>query len=348
MMRRTSWRAALCAIVTVCAAVSAFVAPAATAASATAGPGLPPGVQVTAQGVLLSLGNGGTERIQVGGDRILRVSYVAAGRLPGRGSLMVSAQWPAHPDFTVRASGSGVVVATRQVQARVDLASGLIAYTDARGDPITSERAKTFGPSPSTAPGAEQQVSTVFSSPADEGLFGLGQHQAGIMDYKGRSVTLDQFNQGGVGGDVAVPVLVSSRGYGLMWDTYSRAEFSGGLDSNTAYGFSADSDNMVDYYFLYGPSLDQVVRDYRTATGPAPMFPLWAYGLFQSYDHYTSQQQILDVAQGYRSQHIPVDVVVQDWQYWAPARGTTTSWTQPAIRTRRACWPSSMASTSTG
>lgn len=279
-----------------------------------------PGVQSIANGVIIHPTAGGTERIQVCGDRILRVSDVAQGDLPAKQSLVVNAAWPTHPHFVVRPVGAdSVVVATADVQAHVDLGSGLVAFTDAAGRPLTSERAKTFGPSPSQAPGAEQQVSTLFNSPVNEGLFGLGQHQDGVMDDKGHNVTLDQFNTGGVGGDVAVPVLISSRGYGLMWDTYSRADFSGGLDDDTAYGFSAESDNMVDYYFMYGPSIDQVVRDYRTATGPAPMFPLWAYGLFQSYDHYTSQQQILDVAQGYRSQQIPLDAIVQDWQYWSPA-----------------------------
>lgn len=316
MMRCASRRAVFCAIVTACAAVSAFVIPAASAATETE---LPAGVQLTPQGVLLSLGTGGTERIQVCGDRILRVSYVASGNLSDRQSLTVTARWPAHPDFTVQASGSGVVVATREVQAHVDMGNGRVSYTDADGSALTSELAKTFGPSPSAAPGARQQVDTTFSSPPGEGLFGLGQHQDGVMDEKGHEVTLDQFNNGGVGGEVALPVVVSSRGYGLMWDTYSRAHFYGDADANSAFRFSAESDDMVDYYFMFGPGIDRVVSDYRTATGQAPLFPLWAYGLFQSKDHYASQAEVESVADAYRANHIPLDAVVQDWQYWVPS-----------------------------
>jgi galactose mutarotase-like protein len=260
------------AVSVLCVAAAPGQAAAAPAASGSASASAVSAVQTVADGVIIHPTSGGTERIQVCGDRILRVSYVAQGDLPAKQSLIVTAVWPAHPHFVVRPDGAdGVVVATADVQARVDLATGLIAYTDAHGTPLTSERAKTFGPSPSSAPGAEQEVSTVFNSPPDEGLFGLGQHQDGVMDDKGHEVTLDQFNNGGVGGEVALPVLVSSRGYGLMWDTYSRADFYGDLDGNTAYGFNAESDDMADYYFMYGPGIGQVVGDYRTATGQAPI-----------------------------------------------------------------------------
>jgi alpha-D-xyloside xylohydrolase len=75
---------------------------------------------------------------------------------------------------------------------------------------------------------------------------------------------------------------------------------------------------MVDYYFFYGPTIDQVVAGYRTATGAAPMFPKWAYGLFQSKDKYGSQSELLAVKDGYRNNRIPLDVIVQDWDYWNP------------------------------
>ena len=76
-----------------------------------------------------------------------------------------------------------------------------------------------------------------------------------------------------------------------------------------------------DYYFFYGPSVDHVIALYRATTGTAPLFPKWGYGLFQSKDHYTTQSQVLGVEQGYRNAHIPLDVVVQDWQYWGSTCG---------------------------
>src|SRR5262249_7092680 len=73
------------------------------------------------------------------------------------------------------------------------------------------------------------------------------------------------------------------------------------------------------YYFVYGPELDQVVSGYRALTGQAPMLPSWAYGFFQSRDRYMTAQDSLDVLQGFRTRGIPIDVIVQDWQYWPTA-----------------------------
>jgi alpha-D-xyloside xylohydrolase len=72
----------------------------------------------------------------------------------------------------------------------------------------------------------------------------------------------------------------------------------------------------VDYYFLYGPEMDDIVHLYRNLTGHAPMLPRWAYGFIQSKDRYNSLDEIETIAQRYRSEHIPVDAIVQDWYWW--------------------------------
>ena len=75
---------------------------------------------------------------------------------------------------------------------------------------------------------------------------------------------------------------------------------------------------MVDYYFIYGPDFDHIIASYRDATGPAPMFPKWSFGLFQSQDRYKSQAEMLSVKDKYRNGKIPLDCIVQDWFYWEP------------------------------
>ena len=114
-------------------------------------------------------------------------------------------------------------------------------------------------------------------------------------------------------------MLVSNKGYGVFWDNYSTTNFAGNASSNTQYSFSSEAGDLVDYYFFYGPTIDQVIAGYRTATGAAPLFPKWAYGLFQSKDHYQSTSELMTIEDGYRNAKIPVDVIVQDWQYWSPA-----------------------------
>ena len=104
--------------------------------------------------------------------------------------------------------------------------------------------------------------------------------------------------------------------------TYKVIAESGG---NTELSVRAPSDTMafrsqvgeaVDYYFIYGPEPSRVIAEYRDFTGAAPLLPLWAYGFWQCRERYSSQQQILDTVAEFRQRKIPVDVIVQDWQYW--------------------------------
>jgi alpha-D-xyloside xylohydrolase len=72
----------------------------------------------------------------------------------------------------------------------------------------------------------------------------------------------------------------------------------------------------IDYTFVYGPNLDDVVAGYRQLTGKASMMPLWAFGFWQCRERYKSAQEITDVLKGYRDRGAPIDNIVQDWQYW--------------------------------
>ena len=74
----------------------------------------------------------------------------------------------------------------------------------------------------------------------------------------------------------------------------------------------------IDYYFVYGPDLDQVVAGYRSMTGAAPMMPQWVFGLWQSRQRYKTAAESLDIVKGFRSRGIPFDTIVQDWFYWKP------------------------------
>ena len=82
--------------------------------------------------------------------------------------------------------------------------------------------------------------------------------------------------------------------------------------------WTSEAADAIDYYFMAGPALDQVVADYRELTGAAPMFAKWAWGFWQCKEHYATQQELLDVAQRYRAMHVPLDCVIQDWYYWTP------------------------------
>ncbi len=82
--------------------------------------------------------------------------------------------------------------------------------------------------------------------------------------------------------------------------------------------FWSEVGDAVDYYFVYGPSPDQVVAGYRTLTGQASLLPRWAYGFWQSKNKYNTQEEVLSTLAEFRRRQIPIDNIVQDWQYWRP------------------------------
>lgn len=80
--------------------------------------------------------------------------------------------------------------------------------------------------------------------------------------------------------------------------------------------FWSEVADQIDYYFITGSSMDEVISGYRTVTGKAPMMPLWAMGFWQSRERYKTQEELLGVAREYRKREIPFDNIVLDWQYW--------------------------------
>ncbi|MGI6672564.1 MAG: TIM-barrel domain-containing protein [Christensenellales bacterium] len=142
----------------------------------------------------------------------------------------------------------------------------------------------------------------------DEALYGLGQQEEGSINLRGTTQYLHQANL-----KIAVPLLVSSKGYGLLPVSGSPAIFS-----DTAYGsyLYVEADRQMDYFFLYGGTPDGVVKNYRALTGKAPMLPRWALGYWQSQERYESGNEILEVAKSYRDLGIGLDALVLDWQYW--------------------------------
>jgi alpha-D-xyloside xylohydrolase len=255
--------------------------------------------------------NQGILRLQVCTDRTIRTSYSLDSILPQKDTIMVNKVW-GKTDFSVTENADYIIVNTQSLTIKVGKANSLVSYYDKAGNLILSESQKSITQATVLTTNTNTCMAT-FNSPVDEAIYGLGQHQQRIMNYKGKTLSLDQQN-----GEIALPFMESSLGYGLLWDNYSLTQFTGNTASNTKYQFSSESGKMVDYYFMYGPELDSVVCQYRTATGKAPLFPKWAYGLFQSKDKYSTQAEILTLANQYRAAKLPIDCIVQDWDYWTP------------------------------
>ena len=141
-----------------------------------------------------------------------------------------------------------------------------------------------------------------------EALYGLGSHEDGVMNLRGSMQYLYQQNM-----KVVVPCLLSTRGYGLLWDSCSAMRFRD--DAFGSYVWT-DADEELDYYFMAGDTLDEVLSSYRALTGGVPMLPRWAFGYAQSKERYKTQEEILEVAAEYRRRNIPLDLIVLDWHSW--------------------------------
>jgi len=211
--------------------------------------------------------------------------------------------------FTQDAKSATIVTGTTSVS--FGLERGNLSFRTAKGDALLRERdsvPRTYEPVQRNGE-STFQIADRFSPTPTEALYGLGQHQNGMFNYRGATVELAQNNT-----DVAIPLLVSSQGYAVLWNTaalsYADNRFPTELTLSSIAGKS------IDYYFLYGPEMDTILHEYRNLTGHAPMLPKWAYGFFQSKDRYVSLDEITQIAQRYRAEHIPLDAMVQDWFWW--------------------------------
>lgn len=111
---------------------------------------------------------------------------------------------------------------------------------------------------------------------------------------------------------ISIPFFQSIKGYGVYWDNYAPTTYN---DNPEELSFESLGD-CADYYFMYGGNSDGVVAQMRDLTGQSPMLPLWAYGFLQSRERYKTQKEIVEVVEKYRSLKVPLDGIIQDWQYW--------------------------------
>ncbi|SFD78275.1 TIM-barrel domain-containing protein [Thermophagus xiamenensis] len=392
-------------------------------------------------------------------EEIIKVSATADNQFSDQESL--TALPPDSPvDFDVTETDQEVMLYTGKLSAAVSKITGEVRFYNAKGELILQEKkngGKTF--KPMEVDGVKgYEIRQVWESAPDEGLYGLGQHQAHEFNYKGKNEELFQYNT-----KVSVPVIISTKNYGILWDNYSLTRFGdprpyaqldvfdlynaagevGGLtatyvddiqnqkvytirqektidyenlttiknfpegfnfnkakitwegylqpresgvfrfllyyagytkiwidgrlmadrwrtawnpsvakfqvnmnedtkyhlklewipDGGVSYiglkvltprppeeqnriSFWSEMGDQINYFFMAGESMDQVIGNYRTLTGKAQVMPKWAMGFWQSRERYKTQDELLGVLREFRKRHIPIDNIVQDWSYW--------------------------------
>jgi alpha-D-xyloside xylohydrolase len=365
----------------------------------------------------------GTLKIELCTDDVIRVACSSSDAFFTRASLATAPKQCVPTPAQVSTAGGQMTITTDRLSVRVDTATGAVTFLDPSGATVLAEQpggGRTL--TAATIQGeATHNVRQEWQPQSDESLYGLGQHQQGHFDIKGYDLDLHQQNT-----EVFIPFLVSSRGYGILWDntSYTRwgdlgqpqpipgVSYASGTTNNSVQGASSGSVNWqgtvtapttgdyefftyasgnlqldvnnqtvvnhwrqgwlpnveiakvslqagqqvpvhlqwtndsnvdilqfgwkpppstprttslwsevgdgIDYYYVYGPELDDVIAGYRRLTGQAPMMPRWSFGFWQSREHYASASDITGVLSGYRSRGAPIDAIVQDWQYWVP------------------------------
>ena len=152
------------------------------------------------------------------------------------------------------------------------------------------------------------KVQQVFTLDKDEAVYGLGTIQNGKMNRRGEHKRMEQSNL-----EDFQSVLQSIKGWGLYWENYSPTQFD---DDANGMSFTSEAGEGIDYYFMYGGSTDGVIAQMRQLSGDVPMFPLWTYGFWQSKERYKTARETEGIVDQYRSLNVPLDGIIQDWQYW--------------------------------
>ena len=267
--------------------------------------------------------DGGTLRVEFWSPEIIRVTYATGAELPTNKSLSVIAS-PEKVKFKRQENGQAFTLISSRVNVKVDKQTGAVSFFDDGDRLLLRESAQGRKIEPATVAGAEvTSCSQSFETAPDEGIYGLGQHQRGVWNYAGNdgSVRLAQANT-----DVGIPVMTSSKGYMLLWDNpaVTTITSSSGSDANSkTLRWSSEAGKAIDYYFCYGDgTIDTAMKAYRQLTGEAPLMPKWLLGFWQCKERYAFQDELLGVAKKLRELKVPVDGIIQDWQYWPPGTNT--------------------------
>jgi len=259
-------------------------------------------------GVLFSMKEGAL-KLQVCSGSVIHVVYSPTAQFATHPNpFVIKTDWPA-VQWTMQSASDSVTLSTAQLKIVVTAKDGNIEFADAGGKKLFQDYGRTM--TPVEVNGEKTFHAEMFSNlwGSEEAFYGLGQHQSGVWNYRGESVDISQDNS-----NISIPMVLSSRGYGIFWNNASRSRFNNRFLS--ALYLSSEVADNIDYYFIYGPEFDAIVAGYRALTGTPPLFGKWAYGFWQCKNRYQTQAELLGVARKYRELHIPADNIVQDWFWW--------------------------------
>lgn len=151
-----------------------------------------------------------------------------------------------------------------------------------------------------------------FVSNPEEKIFGMGQYQQPYLNQKGMDLELAHRNS-----QSSVPFMISSLGYGFLWNNPAVGRVNFGKNITT---WEAESTKKLDYWITAGDTPSEIEEAYASVTGKVPMMPDYAMGFWQCKLRYQTQEELLDVAREYKKRGLPISVIVIDFFHW-PMQG---------------------------
>ena len=206
-------------------------------------------------------------------------------------------------------SDNVVIEVYKSDQLSVHVYDNSVTIKDKKGNVLLQELASAIGTPTQAKPSyADADARQKFSLEEDEPIYGLGILQEGRMDMTGTNRRMIQSNT-----DDYCNIIQSIKGYGVFWDNYSPTTF---VADESGFQFNSENGGCIDYYFVWGGDADGVIAGIRQLTGSVPMQPLWSYGFMQSRERYKTSDELIGVLDRYREEGVPIDCMIQDWQYW--------------------------------
>jgi alpha-D-xyloside xylohydrolase len=219
---------------------------------------------------------------------------------------------PGRGKFAVDVNEQGAILTNGEIRAEMSAEGTLSFFEPVSGAVLLAEEARVFWRPPARRfmPRGSQSfhLTARFAAQEGERFYGLGQHQHGLLNQKGAVIELEERNT-----EVCIPFLVSSRGYGFLWNNpaVGRVELGTNLTR-----WIAESTSQLDYFVVAGDTPAEILEQYANVTGHAPMLPEFASGFWQCKLRYRTQQELLEVAREYKRRGLPLAVIVVDYFHW--------------------------------
>lgn len=274
-------------------------------------------------------------RIEPWGADSLRVRAWKTAEMDPADWALIKPEKEITPEIEVREDGA--TIRNGKIRAEINLI-GKIAFYNQKGELLLDEyvrnRKDMFGNTCSSLEvearefkpitGGDYRLTMRFVSTPEEKIYGMGQYQQPYLDIKGADLELAHRNS-----QASVPFMLSSLGYGFLWNNPAVGRVNFGKNITTWEAFSS---KKLDYWITAGDTPAEIEEAYANATGKVPMMPEYAMGFWQCKLRYQTQEELLEVAREYKRRNLPISVIVVDFFHW-PMQGEwkfdPTYWPDP-------------------